>query len=312
MQPRSGFLNFYLLSFNFYFMIIETKNLTKVYKGTKVPALDKLDLSVIEGEIFGFIGPNGAGKSTTIRLLLDFIRPTSGSATIFGLDVNTDTVNVKNEIGYLPGEIFLDEKMNGEDCIDYYSGFKKNIDKEYLKKLVGQFDLDLRKRVGEYSKGNKQKLAIILSMMSKPKLLILDEPTSGLDPLNQQEFYKMMAETKKWGTTTFFSTHILEEAEKNCDRVGIIKSGKLVAIEDIDDFRVKNIRDIILEMDEAIPLSELKKIDGIRKIERTTEGYHLTIAGPNGKILKALSKYSIIDIKIAEPSLEEIFLRFYK
>ncbi len=291
--------------------IIETKKLTKYYLRGKVLGVKDLNLEIKEGEIFGFIGPNGAGKSTTIRLLLDFIRPTSGSASIFNLDTHENTIQIKKEIGYLPGEIFLNESMTGKDTLAYYQGFKKDIDKDYVSHLVKQLGLDLTRKVGEYSKGNKQKIGIVLAVMHKPKLLILDEPTSGLDPLNQQTFYDIIAETKKWGTTTFLSTHILEEAQKICDRVGIIKNGKLIRIEDIDDFKQKNIRDIILETAESIPLSDLK-IAGVTKIERTTTGYHLTTAGANGKVIKALSKFNITDIKIAEPSLEEIFMRFYK
>jgi len=291
--------------------IIETKKLTKYYLHGKVLGVKDLNLEIEEGEIFGFIGPNGAGKSTTIRLLLDLIRPTFGTAKVLGLDSHINTVLIKNDVGYLPGEIFLPEAMSGKACLHYYQGFKSNIDHKYVADIVKRLDLDLNKKVSDYSKGNKQKLAILLAVMHKPKLLILDEPTSGLDPLNQQEFYSIILETKKWGTTTFLSTHILEEAQRICDRVGIIKNGKLIRIEDIDDFKKKNIRDIIVETTESIPLSALK-IAGITKIERTTSGYHLSTAGQNGHILKALSKFKIDDIRIFEPSLEEIFMRFYK
>jgi len=291
--------------------VIQTHNLTKYYLHGKVLGIKDLDLEINEGEVFGFIGPNGAGKSTTIRLLLDLIRPTSGKAAIFGLDVNEQSVKIKENVGYLPGEIFLAENMTGRDVLNYYKGFKQSVESSYLKKLIDRFELDTRKKVGDYSKGNKQKLAIILAMMHKPKLLILDEPTSGLDPLNQQTFYSLIKETKSWGTTTFFSTHILEEAEKICDRVGIIKTGNLIQIENIDDFRQKNIRSMTIETTESIPFSDLK-IAGVQKFERTTTGYHLTTIGKNGEILKSLAKFAIADIKISEPSLEEIFMHFYK
>lgn len=292
-------------------MVIETKNLTKTYHGTTVKALNNLDLKVTEGEIFGFIGPNGAGKSTTIRLLLDLIRPTEGSAKIFDFNVNDESLKVRKEIGYLPGEIFLPENITGIECIRYFSGFRKNIEPVYLDSLLKKLDLNTNKKIGEYSKGNKQKLAIILALMHKPKLLLLDEPTSGLDPINQQGFYSIILETKKWGTTTFFSTHILEEAQKLCDRVGIIKEGKLVKIEDIEEFKQKNIREIHLETSDSIPLSHFQ-IPGIEKVERTTTGYHLITTGPNAQILKKILHDKIIDIKIAEPSLEELFMRYYK
>jgi len=290
---------------------IQTEKLTKYYLGKKVLGIKSLDLEVKEGEIFGFIGPNGAGKSTTIRLLLDLIRPTSGNGKIFGLDINENSVEIKRLIGYLPGEVFLPEHLSGRQSIEYYSKFKEKIDSDYLRSLIKKLDLDLNKKIKEYSKGNKQKLAIVLALMHKPKLLILDEPTSGLDPLNQQSFYNLILETKKWGTTTFFSTHILTEAERICDRVGIIKSGKLLKIENIDQFKEKNIREIHLETTGEIPLSHFQ-VNGIKKVERTTIGYKITTIGPNAMTLSKILSNKIIDVKISEPSLEEIFMKYYK
>lgn len=289
--------------------VIETKKLTKYYGD--IVGIKELNLDVKEGEIFGFIGPNGAGKSTTIRLLLDLIRPTNGSATIFDKDIHDSSVEIKKNIGYLPGEIFLQDNITGEASIKYFKDFKNGIDENYLKRLITRFEFDPKKKISVYSKGNKQKLAIILALMHKPKLLILDEPTSGLDPLNQQEFYQTLLETKKWGTTIFFSTHILAEAERLCDRVGIIKGGKLLQIENIDDFKQKNIREIHVESKTSIPLSALQ-FEGIEKVERTTTGYRLITKGHNGSIIRLISKFEIDDIKISEPSLEEIFLHFYK
>ncbi|MCL5410803.1 MAG: ABC transporter ATP-binding protein [Patescibacteria group bacterium] len=290
---------------------IEAKGLTKHYQNGKVKALKNLNLEVKESEIFGFIGPNGAGKTTTIKLLLDLIRPTSGAAKIFGLDTVKSSVKIRRDIGFLPGEIFLPENITGIKCIQYFAGFKDRVDVKYLKLITKKLDLDINKKVGDYSKGNKQKLAIILAMMHKPKLLILDEPTSGLDPLNQQTFYDMIAEAKEWGTTTFFSTHILEEAEKICDRVGIIKNGKLLNIENIDDFKSKNIRNVFIETEEHIPLLQLRG-SSIKKVERIKDGYHLITVGKNGDIIKKIAKFGIKDIKISEPSLEEIFMHYYK
>lgn len=290
---------------------IDTKDLTKYYLKGKVLGLKNLNLEVFEGEIFGFLGPNGAGKTTTIRLLLDIIRPTSGSAEIFGLDIHKETVQIKSEIGYLPGEIFLPEEMTGDECISYYRNFKAKVDKRYLKGLIEKFALDTKKKIANLSKGNKQKLAIILALMHKPKLLILDEPTSGLDPLNQQIFYNAILETKKWQTTTFFSTHILYEAEKICDRIGIIKDGKMVKCETISEFKEGNIRYLLVETNENISLEIFKKLK-VKKVERTTSGYKLTIKGNNADILRELLKYKVENIKIAEPSLEEIFMRYYE
>lgn len=290
---------------------IKTHDLTKYYKNGKILGLKDLNLTIEEGEIFGFIGPNGAGKSTTIRLLLDFIRPTSGSATILGLDSFRDSVKIHETIGYLPGEIFLDENQTGKECLGYFKGFKKVIDEDYLDGLIKKLQLNLSVKVRDYSKGNKQKLAIILALMHKPRLLILDEPTSGLDPVNQHEFYKLIEETKKWGTTTFFSTHILEEAENICDRVGIIKDGVLLKIENVDEFKQKNIRDVHLKTKVNIPLEKLT-MKNVKKAEKTTYGYHLTTIGENGDIIKALANFEINDFSISEPSLEEIFMHYYK
>jgi ABC-2 type transport system ATP-binding protein len=288
--------------------IIETNNLTKYYSKGKVLGIKNVNLKIKEGEIFGFIGPNGAGKSTTIRLLLDLIRPTSGSATIFGLDINKKTNEIKQDIGYLPGDIFFPENMTGIECINYYRNFKKKVSKKYLDLLISKLDLDIKKKTGTYSKGNKQKLAIILAMMHQPKLLILDEPTTSLDPLNQQAFYDLLNELKDNGTTVFFSTHILSEADKICQRIGIIKEGLLQEVRNIDDFRQTNIRKIIVETNDKLPLKMLK----IKDYEKTKTGYKFKISGKNGEVLKELSKYSIEDIKIEEPTLEEIFMHYYE
>lgn len=290
--------------------IIETKELTKYFLNGKVKALENLSLNIAETDIFGFIGPNGAGKSTAIRLMLDLIRPTSGSGKIFGLDIHTDSVAIKKQIGYLPGEIHLPEQLTGKSCIGYFKNFKDSVDNKYVKNLIDRFDLDTSRKIFEYSKGNKQKLAIILAMMHKPQLLILDEPTSGLDPLNQQTFYDVLSETKSWGATTFFSTHILGEAEKICDHVGILREGKLIKIEDIHLFREKNIREIIIETKDAIPLADLQH-ENIKNIKKTATGYRLTTTGQNGFLLHHLRRYDISDIRIAEPSLEEIFMQYY-
>lgn len=288
--------------------IIETKNLTKYYSRGKVLGIKGVNLKIEKGEVFGFIGPNGAGKSTTIRLLLDLIRPTSGSAKIFGLDVNEKTTEIKKDIGYLPGDIYLPEDMTGMDCINYYKNFKEKVVGKYVNKLIKDLDLDTKKRIKTYSKGNKQKLAIILAMMHQPKLLIFDEPTTSLDPLNQQAFYNLIHEMKKNGTTIFFSTHILSEADKICDRIGIIKEGFLQEVRKIEDFRETNIRKIVVETKDKLPFRKLK----IKDYEKTKNGYRFTISGKNGEIIKEISKYDIEDIRIEEPTLEEIFMHYYE
>lgn len=288
--------------------IIETKNLTKYYSRGKVLGIKNINLQIKEGEVFGFLGPNGAGKSTTIRLLLDLIRPTSGSAKIFGLDVNKNITEIKKDIGYLPGDIYLPENMTGIECINYYKNFKKKVTKKHVNELIKKLDLDTKKSIKTYSKGNKQKLAIILAIMHQPKLLIFDEPTTSLDPLNQQTFYNLIHEMKKNGTTIFLSTHILSEADKICERIGIIKEGFLQEVRKVEDFRKTNIRKIVLEIKKKLPFKTL----GIKDFEKTRNGYRITISGKNGDIIKKLSKYDIEDIKIEEPTLEEIFMHYYE
>ncbi len=288
--------------------IIETKNLTKYYSKGKVLGIKNLNLKIEQGEVFGFLGPNGAGKSTTIRLLLDLIRPTSGEAKIFGLDVNKKSTEIKKDIGYLPGDIYLPEDMTGMECINYYKNFKVKVVNKYVNKLIKDLDLDTKKRIKTYSKGNKQKLAIILAMIHKPKLLIFDEPTTSLDPLNQQAFYNLIHEMKENGTTVFLSTHILSEADKICQRIGIIKEGFLKEVKKIEDFRETNIRKIIVQTKEKLPLKELK----VRDYEKIKNGYRFTIKGKNGDLIKKISKYGIEDIKVEEPTLEEIFMHYYE
>lgn len=291
--------------------VIRTHKLTKYYNRGKVLGIKNLDLEVEKGETFGFIGPNGAGKTTTIRLFLDLIRPTSGDAEIFGLDINQDSLKIRKDLGYLPGEVFLSEHLSGKQCLDFFKSFKEKVDEKYLKDLIKKLDFDLKRKVKNYSKGNKQILAIILVLMHKPKLLLLDEPTSGLDPLNQQIVYELLNQAKEGETTIFLSTHILTEAQKVCGRVGILKEGKLLKIENIEELKNKNVRNISIETTERIPLDSLK-IEGVEKVEKNKDGYHLTTIGKIGALIKKINKFDIKDVRISEPTLEETFMHYYK
>ena len=196
--------------------------------------LFELDLQVAAQEVFGYLGPNGAGKTTTIRMLMGMIRPTSGSAFIFGLDSVRDAVDVKRKVGYLPGDVPQFGSLRGSEIIAYLGGMRGGVDRGSVRKLAERFDLDLSRRFREYSSGNKQKLAIVLAFMHRPDLLILDEPTSGLDPLNQQEFYALLREVRDGGATVFLSSHVLSEVEHVCDRVGIVRDGRLVRVAQLD------------------------------------------------------------------------------
>lgn len=291
--------------------VIKTEKLTKYYSRGKILGIKDLNLDIQEGETFGFIGPNGSGKTTTIRLFLDLIRPTSGKAEIFGLDVNQRSLEIQQQIGFLPGEVFLPEYLTGKQTIDYFKKFKNSFDERYLENLLQRLDLDVKRKVQNYSKGNKQKLAIILALMHKPKLLLLDEPTSGLDPLNQQILYQIINNAKKEGVTIFLSTHILSEAQKVCDRVGIIKKGKLIKIENIEELKNKNIRNIHIDCSQDIPLKDLK-IQGVEKVEKTKDGYYIVSVGKIGALIKKINELDIEDIRISEPTLEETFIDYYK
>jgi len=207
---------------------IRTSRLTKDYGVGR--GLFDLDLQVAAQEVFGYLGPNGSGKTTTIRLLMGMIRPTTGSAYIFGLDCMREAVEVKRKVGYLPGDVPQFGSLRGSEIVAYLGGMRGGVDRATVRKLAERFDLDLDRRFREYSRGNKQKLAIVLAFMHKPDLLILDEPTSGLDPLNQQEFYALLREVRDDGATVFLSSHVLSEVEHVCDRVGIVRDGRLVRV----------------------------------------------------------------------------------
>ena len=211
---------------------IRTSRLTKDYGVGR--GLFDLDLQVEAQEVFGYLGPNGSGKTTTIRLLMGMIRPTSGSAYVFGLDCVRDSVDVKRKVGYLPGDVPQFGSLRGSEIVAYLGGMRGGVDRETVRKLAARFDLDLSRRFREYSSGNKQKLAIVLAFMHKPDLYILDEPTSGLDPLNQQEFYALLRDVRDEGATVFLSSHVLSEVQHVCDRVGIVRDGRLVRIAKLD------------------------------------------------------------------------------
>src|SRR6187397_685981 len=209
--------------------VIKTEKLTKYYG--KFRGIIDVDLEVEEGESFGFLGPNGAGKTTMIRTLLDHIRPTSGRATIFGIETTADPVAIHKRLGYLPGEFALYDKLTGGQTLDYFANLRGGIDRSYQQKLIERLEIDPTRKFREYSKGNKQKIGLIIALQHRPDLLLLDEPTSGLDPLIQQVFYGVIRDAKAEGRTVFLSSHILSEVEKTCDRVAIIREGRLVRVD---------------------------------------------------------------------------------
>lgn len=286
--------------------ILEIKNLTKYYG--KVLGVKNLSLKLNESEIFGFIGPNGAGKSTTIRAIMNLINKTDGTVLINGHEFNKDDTSLKELVGYLPSEINLYEDLTVKEMLDYHESFyKKNIHKRRVE-LVKRLKLDETKKIEDLSLGNTKKLAIVLAFVHEPKLLILDEPTSGLDPIMQQVFYKLLQEEKEKGTAIFYSTHILSEISKICDRVGIIKDGSLLKVETIEEMQKKNLTLVTIES------KENEKIINDLKLEVTYKDSNV-IKFKNqlssDSLIKSLAKYKINKILIEEATLEDIFLHYY-
>ena len=287
--------------------ILEIKNLTKYYG--KVLGVKDLSLTLNEGEIFGFIGPNGAGKSTTIRSIMNLINKTEGKVLIMGKEFNKDDTSLKEMIGYLPSEIHLYEDLTVKEMLDYHEKFyKKNIHKK-RRDLVKRLKLNESKKIEDLSLGNLKKLGIVLAFMHDPKLLILDEPTSGLDPIMQQTFYELLKEEKEKGTTIFYSTHILNEVSKICDRVGIIKEGKLLKVETIEEIHNKNFTFVTVESSEIDKIISKLKLDKKLKVNNSIR--FKNVLTPD-LLIKELSKYKIDKILIEEATLEDIFIHYYE
>lgn len=291
--------------------ILEVQDLTKYYG--KIKGVENVSFQLKKGEIFGFIGPNGAGKSTTIRSIMNLINKTSGKILIEGKEFGKNDVDIKMQIGYLPSEIYLYDDFTVKQMLDYHEKFyKKDIHKRRVE-LVKKLELDETKNIEDLSLGNLKKLGIILALMHEPKILILDEPTSGLDPIMQNIFYSILKEEKQKGTTIFYSTHILSEVSKICDRVGIIKDGKLIKIEEMEELTKKNL--IVVEIT-STQINEVvedivKEFNvEIENINENTIKFTGTIL--HDKLIKNLAKYKIDRILIEEPSLEDMFLHYYK
>lgn len=287
--------------------VIRTEKLTKYY-GRARGVVD-LDIEINRGEIFGCLGPNGAGKTTTIRLLLNLIFPTSGKANVLQMDAVKDTLRIKRDIGYIPGDVRFYENLTGAETVSFVSKIRKQKPLHY-KELKKRFDFDPHIKVKELSRGNKQKLAVILAFCFDPKLYILDEPTSGLDPLMQQEFYSLIRQEKSEGKTIFFSSHILPEVDKVCDRVGILKEGKLIRVETIEDLRGKKIRNIDVFFDEDVYPEEFR-IEGVDVTVVDNRRLRMVVKGEVDRLVKLISIHKVLDLTISHAPIEETFLEFY-
>jgi ABC-2 type transport system ATP-binding protein len=289
--------------------VIQIEQLTKSY-GPHRGIVD-IDLQVEQGEAFGFLGPNGAGKTTTIRTLLDHIRPTSGRARIFGIDTTGDPVAIHRRLGYLPGEFALYDKLTGGQTLDYFANLRGGVDRLYQQDLIARLDVDPSRRFREYSKGNKQKIGLIIALQHRPDLLLLDEPTSGLDPLVQQTFYAVIREAKAEGRTIFLSSHILSEVEKTCDRVGIIRDGRLVKVDSVEGLRDLAHHQVELVFAGPAPTAEFEAIPGVSDLVAENHTLRLRLSGSITPIVRAAANYELLDFVSREPSLEETFLAQY-
>lgn len=288
--------------------IIEIKNLTKYYGKSR--GIIDVTFNVKEGEIFGFIGPNGAGKSTLIRTLLELIHPTSGEALIFGKDCIKYSPEIMKNVGYLPSDVFYYDGMKVIDLLNYSASFYKKDCSKRIKELAEILDLDLNKKIEELSYGNKKKVGIVQALLHEPKLIILDEPTSGLDPLIQQKFFDILRKENKNGVTIFFSSHVLNEVQKLCDRVGIIKEGKIIKIEKMGDINEDNYKRIKVDVSDKVD-DNYFKIDGVSDLNVRGNAHSFMFKGDINDILKKVSNIKVKNIWIDEPDLEEIFLHYY-
>jgi len=289
--------------------IIETERLTKSYGAHR--GIVDVDLMVEQGEVFGFLGPNGAGKTTTIRLLLDLIRPTGGRASVFGLDSTRDAVAIHRRVGYLPGEFTLYDRLTGGQTLEYFASLRGGVDRAYQRSLVERFELDASRRFREYSKGNKQKVGLIAALQHRPELLVLDEPTSGLDPLVQQTFFAVLREAVDEGRTVFLSSHVLSEAEKTCDRVAIIREGRIVRVDRVDALRDLAVHQVELRFTEPVPVAEFESIAGVSNVMVEDHVLRMHVSGPIAPVVRAAARFELADFVSREPSLEETFLAQY-
>jgi len=289
--------------------VIETQKLTKFYGPHR--GIVEVDLAVEQGEIYGFLGPNGAGKTTTIRLLLDLLRPTSGRAFVFGIETTVDPVAVHRRIGYLPGEFALFDRLTGGQTIDYFANLRGGVDPLYQADLVARFDLDPSRRFKEYSKGNKQKVGLVIALQHRPDLLVLDEPTSGLDPLVQQTFFQLLRETVAEGRTAFLSSHILGEVEKTCDRVAIIRDGRIVTIDRVVALRGLAHHIVELRFAAPVPASAFSSLPGVTDVVAIDGGLQMRVTGSMAPVVETAAGRGLIDFETREPSLEQTFLAQY-
>ena len=292
---------------------LRTERLSKSYG--RQPALLDLDLEVVPGEIFGFLGPNGAGKSTTIRLLLDLIRPTAGRCEVLGSQPRRGGAQLRRRIGYLPGDFRVDDRQRVGDTLRFLGRLRGGVDDRRIRSFADRLDLDLSRTFRELSKGNRQKVGLIQAFAHEPELLILDEPTSGLDPLLQREFVTMVRQVRADGRTVFMSSHIMSEVQATADRVGIVRAGRLIAVDSVESLRERAVRRVEVHFTEPVGPQEFSRLPGITDVQTAAGpmGTVLTcrLGGPADELIKALARHGVHTLEVNEPDLEEVFLALY-
>jgi ABC-2 type transport system ATP-binding protein len=289
---------------------IRTDNLVKTYRrGSR--GLAGLDLEVKTGEVYGFLGPNGAGKSTTIRLLLDLIRPTGGSATVLGLDPRTDGVALRRRIGYLAGDFVVDGRQSARQLLTYLANLRGGVPPGRVAALAERLGLDLDRPIKGLSKGNRQKVGVVQAFMHDPELLILDEPTSGLDPFLQREFVGLVQQATSRGATVFMSSHVMSEVQQTADRVGIIRDGRLLTVESVESLRERAVRSVTVTFDGPVDASHFARLPGLSDVTVTGATLHARLSGRADDLVKAAARWTVLDLLCEEPDLEEIFFHYY-
>ena len=289
--------------------VVSARELTKFYGRTR--GVVELTFDVEAGEVFGFLGPNGAGKTTTIRTMLDFISPTRGRIEVFGLDSRRNSVEIHRRVGYLPGELALYDKMTASEYLGHFAALRGDVDEAFVRHLVERLDLDPTMRIRSLSHGNRQKVGLVQAFMHRPEFLVLDEPTQGLDPLVQQTFYELVGEARAEGRSIFLSSHVMPEVERLCDRVAIIREGRLVAVEDIGDLKMRSVRTIQLHFAGPAPAEAFASLPGVQVVSAARDSVELRVQGPVDPVIKTAARYEVVDVQSHEPSLEDAFLAFY-
>lgn len=289
--------------------IIETQGFTKYYGRSR--GIVDLHLEITAGEIFGFIGPNGAGKSTTIRTLLAFIHPTRGTARIFGRDCFKDSAIIKRDIGYLPAEVHYYDEMRVRDLLSYSASFYRKNCQARSEELCSLFELDPSRKIEDLSFGNKKKVAIVQALQHQPVLLILDEPTGGLDPLMQSRFFEVLRDERQKGTTIFFSSHILSEVQKLCDRVALIKEGRIIRVDQVNKLRSAKYKKIKIEFENETEARRFNLLQGITELDRQGRFLEFLYAGDVNDFIHNLAERDTENLWIEEPSLEQVFMNYY-